>query len=282
MREDRGYLSALKYNSPIWGLHFEGVPEQLAKSKGTLIARDKKIMPEQEEVQAQTLSFWSKRPMVTYGMLRQNGRSALTKMSEDWISTFSAAGVGCFVGTLWATDPEIDRLFWHSFYKAIWERRPLGEAMLTARQLVRDTFPDSPDWLSYFAVGDPMARGYLPEQGRGYTWVECPSHDLDKPLSLGKTYNFYAGLADFPQPSYHGRRYLAPPEPIQSPHLGIFAPGFTVEPEEQLPLERKSGYFGGEFQLKTMKSGKHDLVIQFLTNGEVIQTVDLVIEAKEG
>ncbi|MBD3309508.1 protein kinase, partial [candidate division KSB3 bacterium] len=275
-----GYLSAMQYASPVWGLHFESVPDSVTHSSGTIVARDSQQALSERFVQEATLGFWNKRPLVTFGMITLNGRSALTEMERQWVPTFIKAGIASFVGTLWATDPHADRLFWDAFYRAIWARKPLGEAVLAARQHMRKMLPNSMDWLAYFAIGDPMARGYVPGPSEGFASLECLSHDMEQPLRVGGTYNFYASLSLIPPRRYHGRRYRPEPTQIQEPRAMIFAPEFDIRPDKWVPLLQRTEHFGQSFQLQPRLAGQHDLFVSFFDGEEMLQTIDFTVEVR--
>jgi serine/threonine protein kinase/outer membrane protein assembly factor BamB len=276
-----GYISAMEYNSPIWGMHFAGVPGSLARRGGALVTRDSRQAISEETVRDAMLDFWSKRPLVTFGMVGVEGRSALTEMERQWVPTFVKAGVASFVGTLWATKPQADRLFWSTFYRAIWSRKPLGEAALIARRAVRSALPNSMDWLAYFTVGDPMARGYRPKLGEGYASLNFLSHDLKQPMRVGETYSFYASLGQPPPTEYHGRRYRTEDFAIiQEPYVMIFAPEFEVGPGKRMPLVQRGDRLGQSFHLRPHRAGRHDLFVKFFDGEELLQTIDFTVEVK--
>jgi hypothetical protein len=277
-----GYVAAMRYASRVWGLHFEGLPDSLAQSTRTLMERGAQRALSAEAVQEAALDFWGKRPLVTFGMVRLEGQSALSDVERQWVPTFARAGVGSFVGTLWTTEPRADRLFWSAFYRAIWARKPLGEAVLLARRHVRDALPGAVDWLAYFGVGDPMARGYAPKPGEGYASLECVSHNLEHPLRVNEQYEFYARLAPAPPLEYHGRRHRVEPVSVQVPRLMIFAPEFGVEPDRRVALARRGDHFEGRFQLCPQTPGARDLIVKFLDGDEMLQTIDFTVEVEGG
>jgi hypothetical protein len=272
----------MQYASPIWGLHFEGVPDSLARSAGVLMVQEMRPMLSEESVQQAVFNFWNKRPLITFGMVTLDGKSALTNMERQWVPTFVKAGVASFVGTLWATDPRTDRLFWDAFYRAIWARKPLGEAMLIARQHVRRASPASIDWLAFFAVGDPMARGYVPKWSEGYAALESLSHDLEQALRVGESCEFYASMAHVPPFSYHERRYRTEVSAVQDPQVMIFAPDFDVEPNKWVPLVRRGDHFSERFRLRPRTPGERDLFVKFFDGEELLQTIDFTVNVERG
>jgi hypothetical protein len=279
MRDYGGsYISTLEYDSPVWGLHFEGVPDSFTTDVKALAQPVYDANLSEEIVRQSTFNLWSKRPLVTFGMVKKDSLCALTKMESQWVPTFIKAGVGGFVGTLWTTDLQIDRLFWSVFYNGIWERKTLGESVLQARDVVRQTFPNSFDWLAYFVVGDTMARGYFPNLSGGYTWLECLSHNLEHPLRIGERCKFLAQMSNLPPTSYHGRRHQLENRTFNKPRLCVFAPEFDVEPNDWMTLDVSTNYFEKIFSLRPLTPGKRDLFFKFFDGEELLQTIDLTIE----
>jgi hypothetical protein len=127
-----------------------------------------------------------------------------------------------------------------------------------------------------------MARGYVPKRGEGYASLECLAHDLEKPLTVGKTYEFYASLSFMPPSSYHGRRHRTEPAAIQVPRLMVFAPEFDLEPGKWIPLARYGDRFGQRFRLCPRTPGKRDLFVKFFDGEEMLQTIDFTVEVEGG
>ncbi len=277
-----GYPAAMQYASPVWGLHFEGYPDKLARRLGVLATVDEQPLST-EEIKDHWLDFRRKAPLVTFGQVRLDGRSALTDVENKWMPTFIRAGASAFVSTYWATDPQVDRLFWRAFYQAIWQRTSLGKAVQQARQVVRQAFPDSMDWLAYFLVGDPMARGYVPRPGEGYTSLECLNHDLERPMQIGQRYVFRATLRPAPPPWYHGRRYEAPEAAWENPQLLVFAHGFTIKPGIVLPFAPPVGDVHSlTFEMFPERCGEHDVFVKFLDGDEVRHTLSFTAQVVAG
>ncbi len=272
-----GYPAALDYASPVWGLHFAGYPNRLSRSLKALAVRDESWLST-ETLKDHWLDLHHKAPLVTFGMQSLNGQTALTDVESKWMPTFIRAGASAFVSALWATSPQADWLFWRAFYQSIWQRVPLGEAVLQARQYVRQAMPDSMDWLAYFLVGDPMARGYIPRPGEGYTALECINHDLEQPLCLSQRYRFRASLRTAPPPWYRGRRYQATEEAWESPQVFVFAHTFEIHPGTSLPLRAPVGdIMDTTFDLVPQVAGEHDVFVKFMDGDEVRQTLSLSV-----
>jgi serine/threonine protein kinase len=274
-----GYSSALSFSSPVWGLHFESYPERLSPTLRGLVAQDTERFSS-EEVVERRLDLRQKRPVVTFGMLALERQTALTEVEARWMPTFIQSGASAFIGPLWATAPQADRIFWRAFYQALWERVPLGEAMLTARQSLRQALPDSLDWLAYFMVGDPMARSYIPRPGDGYVALECRNHDLTQPMQMDKTYSFVASLRATPPPWYTGRLYQTQEEAWDDPQVFVFAPGFQV-PQALLPVDMRLSEMGSvQFDLVPKIAGEHDIFVKFLAGEEVRQSLTLHVDVE--
>ncbi len=82
---------------------------------------------------------------------------SLTRLGA-WGAEFVRLGCGGFVGTLWPVTDIAALAFAKAFYKGMSLGLPIGQAMLAAKQRVRDTYPNDPTWLAYRCFADPMAR----------------------------------------------------------------------------------------------------------------------------
>jgi serine/threonine protein kinase len=76
----------------------------------------------------------------------------------SWGARLVQLGCGAFVGALWPVTDQAALVFARGFYELVAEGRPLGEAVLEARQRVRRLCPQDPSWLAYRCFADPMAR----------------------------------------------------------------------------------------------------------------------------
>jgi hypothetical protein len=94
----------------------------------------------------------------------QSGRLgfSLTRLGS-WGARFVSLGCGGFVGTLWPVTDRAALAFARAFYSELTGGRPIGEAMLWARQRVHESFPDDPTWLAYCCFADPQARIPVPQ-----------------------------------------------------------------------------------------------------------------------
>lgn len=279
-----GYPAALNASSHIWGLHFEGYLERLCdpNRKQELAVIDSQFLPP-EELKDYRLKLCQKDPLVTFGMLAPNRQSGLTEIEKVWMPTFIRSGASAFVGPCWATSAECDRLFWRTFYQALWKRVSLGEAVSRGRDALRQMWPDSCDWLAYFLVGDPMARGYIPRPGDGYVTLECLNHDLNEPLPPDKSYSFVATLSMTPPSWYTERRYEVAKDLWHDPQLFVFAPGFEVQPKTKLPLqEQTDDLHTVYFKMKPKRSGECDIFVNFLSNNETRQSLSMSVNVEEG
>jgi serine/threonine protein kinase len=277
-----GYPAATAFSSSVWGLHFEGYPERLAPALKDLALPGAERFSS-EDVAQYRLNLRQKRPVVTFGMLALEQQSALSEVETRWMPTFIRSGASAFVAPLWATAPQADRLFWRAFYRALWARVPLGEALLAGRRALRQAFPDSADWLAYFMVGDPMTRGYVPPPGQGYVALECQSHDLaqlrDREsdallMRLGETYSFLASVRAGPPTWYRGRLYQAQEGAWDDPQVYIFAPDFAA-PQAPLAVNVAGDVGSVQFNLAPQKAGEHDVFVKFLAGEQVRQSLTL-------
>jgi hypothetical protein len=229
----------MKYQTPIWGLHFEDIPDALVEKSGGMVRLDDKPLSP-ENVRTYALNLHTKRPLVTFGMRSQKNISAFTRMEEKWLPVFIQSGASAFVGTLWAVQPEVDQLFWRVFYQAIWNGSAWGEAVNIARQRVSDAYPESRDGLSYSLIGDPMSVGYVPPLGEAFVTLECLEHDINQPLVAGKKYAFQAAIRNSPPIWYKDRLHKSTDSKWSDPKLQVIANGCSVSPSELLAFTELS------------------------------------------
>ncbi len=82
---------------------------------------------------------------------------SLTRLGS-WGAQFVHSGCGGFVGTLWPVTDRAALAFAQAFYGRMCQGLPIGQAMMAARQQVRERYPNDPTWLAYCCFADPMAR----------------------------------------------------------------------------------------------------------------------------
>jgi len=86
---------------------------------------------------------------------------SLTRLGS-WGARLVYLGCGGFVGTFWPVSDRAALAFAGAFYREMTSGHPIGEAMLRARQHVRERHPDDPTWLAYCCFADPLARIEVP------------------------------------------------------------------------------------------------------------------------
>jgi hypothetical protein len=265
------YAEAMAYTSPVWGLHFAMISERLGTFRKEVIPVDASQF-DADKVRDYALDLHAKRSLVTFSSLTPTTETALSEVETRWLPTYIQSGASAFVSTLWSTPPDVDRLFWQSFYREIWNKRSLGEAVFNARHVLRQAYPDRWDWLAYFLVGDPMAVGYLPRPGDGFVTLECLKHDIRQPLTIGKRYSFLASLRDVPPVWHQERLYRSSLENWGQPSVHIFAPAFDIKPEIVLPLEEVGpGIHQTRFELTPQRAQSSDVFIKFVSESREVR-----------
>ena len=132
------------------------------------------------------------------------------------------AGAAGVVGTWWTVTPAEDRVFWRTFYRALSNDATLGTAVAQARAAVRAFNPVQPYWMAYYAIGNPMARGYPLVEAEGYFELVPLDHkDRAAPLKAGQRYKFEVLLRRHAPAQYQGRRHRLRPLPQPSSQLCI-------------------------------------------------------------
>ena len=274
-----GIAAALKYDTSIWGLHLLAAPEG-AQTKALATTGNK--AGTLSTIHATLLDLQRKAPLVTAGLSTRTDRQSLSQIESRWMSTFVRAGAAAFVGALWATDSQADRLFWSVFYQAVWQRDTLGSTVHKAQRVVREALPHMSDAMAYFLVGDPMARGYLPDSGNGFAVLECGEHDINTPLQIGHRYRFTATLRQTPPIWYTNRRHRALSDSWETLSISISASGVGVEPQHKLTLQRIApNMYMTEFVLTPEQSGEQDLFVRFIANESQLlhmMTLPFVVE----
>ena len=251
-----GIPVAMEYQTPIWGLHFEDIPDALVEKSGEMVKLDDKPLSP-ENVRAYALNLHTKRPLVTFGMRSQNNISAFTHLEENWLPVFIQSGASAFIGTFWAVQPEVDQLFWRVFYQEIWNGLAIGEAVNIARQRVSEAYPESIGEMSYYLVGDPMSVGYLPPLGEAFVTLECLEHDINLTLLVGKKYTFQAAIRNSPPIWHKDRLHQSKDTKWAEPKLQVISSACEISPSNMLAFaEISPDHWICRFEL-TPKEPKH-------------------------
>jgi hypothetical protein len=273
-----GLSFALDVRSPIWGLHFASAEgDNDITTQQMAVWKEAPSIP--TELRPLAIDISTKRTLITFGTVSTE-LSQRTNLEKTWVTQFIQNGASAFAGNYWSTDPQNDQLFWRAFYQAVWNKASLGTAMKTAREYLRTASPDSLDWLAYYLVGDPKAKGYLPKPGDAYAVLECLNHDVSKPMTIGQTYSFRASLRLSP-PAWFERRLHQPGEfDWEAPRIQIIAPDFDIEQDEIIVMSEKSQkFYEGNFELSPKKSGELDATIYFIDQDEIQQTLSFSSES---
>lgn len=285
-----GIPAAMDYQTPVWGLHLEDIPDTLVEKSTDMVLLDdgKPLSP--ENVRSYALNLHAKRPLVTFGMRTQKNTSAFTRMEEKWLPTFIQSGASAFVGAMWAVQPEIDQLFWRSFYQSIWSGSALGEAVNVARRNVSDAYPESIDGLSYYLIGDPMSVGYVPPLGKAFVTLECLDHDVSQPMAVGKKYTFQASIRSAPPIWYKDRLHQSTDSKWDEPKLQVIGNGCDVTPSKLMTFTEVSpSYLICRFELTPrerkrteVEAGDEEIFFNFLSGAdrEIIKSISLPVIIK--
>ncbi len=115
-----------------------------------------------------------------------------TQLEAGWCIPFMRAGASALVGTRWSVLPEVDQLFFRTFYAMIRRGISLGWAVGAARAQVKQAFPTRSDWLAYTYFGHPWCTPYLVQPAQGFTLFEALHHPEEDPFTCGESYQFLA------------------------------------------------------------------------------------------
>jgi hypothetical protein len=228
------------------------------------------------------LNLRRNRPFVTLGYVKTDVPE-LAELEKTWASAFIRAGCSGFTGSLWAVEPSVEAAFISSFYNQLWTGASLGEAFYTSRQFARAVAPDSLDWLAYVLFGDPMARPYLPVEGKGYAVVEPIGRDIDEPMPVGVPLRFRLSLRRTP-PVWHEDRVMEVAEDLRFENLQVHVNAFGLEvtPDSIIDMNlAPTGNYLGWFTLTAPPEivGNSVLVEVYFMDGE--QPIDNLIFSLE-
>jgi hypothetical protein len=231
------------------------------------------------KIRPSKLNLRRNRPFVTLSYIKTD-TPELTELEQTWASALISAGCSGFTGSLWAVEPSVEAAFISSFYNSLWTGASLGEAFYTSRQLARAVAPDSLDWLAYVLFGDPMARPYLPVEGKGYAVVEPIGQDIDEPMPVGVPLRFRLSLRRTP-PIWHEERVMEVAEDLRFENLQVHVNAFGLEvtPPDSIidlnlaPTDNYLGWF--TLTAPSEMAGSSVLVEVYFMDGE--QPIDNLI-----
>jgi len=108
----------------------------------------------------------------------------LTEVEARWMPTFIQSGASAFIVPMGTAPRRI------GYSGALFIRHYGSEFHLAsraaARQVLRQTLPDSLDWLAYFMVGDRWLRAMFRVQAKVCS-ARMPDHDLTQPMQVART-----------------------------------------------------------------------------------------------
>jgi len=101
-------------------------------------------------------AFRQRSPLIFMNACRTDGQAALFTQLYGWAQKFLSAGAGAFIGSSWEVVDSSARTFAEAFYQRLEGGAMAGEALLGARNAIREATGD-PTWLAYTFYGDPKA-----------------------------------------------------------------------------------------------------------------------------
>jgi hypothetical protein len=204
--ENRGMLTPQTqtdlHNEQVQGYHFVRAGGDLRGQATQLALRDADTDME-TYLRENSPPIQERSPLVSVATVSNYPVPVGHELLLKWIS----AGAAAVVGTHWSVSPTDDRIFWRIFYQHLHSGALLGEALMLARQAVKAASPNPLAYLAYYAIGDPMASGYLLVDGMGNIEVTAAEMGLNlSQLETGKTYTLLATLRREPALHDAGRR----------------------------------------------------------------------------
>ena len=129
----------------------------------------------------------SKRPFVFFNACR-TARQTLSLTGRDgWsVRWVLRCGCGALLAPLWTVNDDRAFEFAELFYEEA-RRKPLGEAVRSARERLRDRHPNDPAWLAYCLYGHPEARIVFGNADTGDVPPDTPPGPVDPPPLPVKT-----------------------------------------------------------------------------------------------
>ncbi|MDF5713325.1 MAG: macro domain-containing protein [Rhizonema sp. NSF051] len=233
-----GMLHNLDSTEAMRGLHiirYSQSPDAAIRRNSPITLNDTNDTQEiEQQMRPAKLNLHRHRPFVTLSYVKTD-TPEVTTLEQTWATAFIHAGCSGFTGSLWAVDPAVEATFISCFYNRLWTGASLGEAFDTSRQLARAVAPNSLDWLAYVLFGDPMARPYLPVEGKGYAVVEPIGREIDDPLPPDVTIRFRLSLRRTP-PVWHEERVIEVAENLSFENLQVHVKTFGLKVTPDSPI----------------------------------------------
>jgi hypothetical protein len=240
----------MRQGSPFYGVHivrYEGTRQAGLITEAGGGGRGDGAGPQRARglVHDRHLDFSLRRPVVGLSLVRgtsaAEGRGRDYDFEGDWALPFMRAGATALVGARWPVRPESDRLFYRTFYRELYNLRPVGWAAWKARAELHAAFPQRSDWLAYACFGHPSCKPYPVQPSEGFILFEAINHPAEAPFVAGREYLFRASYRTEAPVWYDGRlQQTQPPEP-GAEELSVIVKSLADSRPSVYPLETVSG-----------------------------------------
>jgi len=120
------------------------------------IALERGIELKPEHISGVATAFGKTNPLVILNACQTGAQGFALTGIGSWATQFLDAGASGFIGTLWSVSDYTAFRFTQHLYQKLFERVTLGEAVLQARNLIRQT--GDPSWLAYELYGHPNSH----------------------------------------------------------------------------------------------------------------------------
>jgi hypothetical protein len=241
------------------------------------------------QIQRRQLNFTVRRPIVGLSLVNEGSKQrrlvnapADLDVEARWLVPLLRAGASAVVGPRWATDPEVDQLFYFHFYLSL-DNQPaisLGRALWEARREVRRAFPERADWLAYTYFGHPDCNPYKVEHTGGFTSFEVLDPPADDRYVAGSPYHFRASYRRMAPTWYDGRIRLATSDPPGN-NIQVRIVSFVLQGAETYELEQVPG--SGDYEREIVltmpdEPGVLTITAHFQSNAQRIQTLTFDVD----
>lgn len=290
-----GHLDLLESGTLCYGLHLVRYMERSQPGRiATAIEENGQLSGDNDRTRSaivyeRRLDFSRRRPLVGLSFVDGEERSVArdNQIEDRWSAPLLHAGATALVAPRWPAPPQVDRVFFHTFYERLRDGATLGESLSEARLYLRRAYPHQPHWLAYVAFGHPHCRPYLVQTAQGFALFEVLDHPVDAPLQPGQRYRFRASYRT-EVPGWYGGRLRRLPATFQGEEddpLSVLVMPLDGSPPRQYPLELADG--GDDCHCLvdlTMPAVETTLpvLVQFTRGGREVQTLTLNFEVREG